>query len=263
MTVSCFFDESGKFKDHKVVSIGGVAAYAEQVAEFSREWGHLLWANGLKEFTAKQAFNARRPLSEKNTDTGIDRRIEAVLPFVGCIRKYLQVIVAASFDVHVFKKLPQHYFAFFGNDQVYTAFARCILQVLEFTPDDDRVSLIFDEDEETVVPFYRLYKQVKKKWPEAKQKLAAISFADDDDKVLFGLQASDLVASLIRLEMTRKWKRAKYDYSPLFKALTAPPQKHERLWFVGNALGNKENLMNVAEGLRDEWKKHQKRGKAT
>jgi hypothetical protein len=256
MTVSVFLDESGKFNDHKVISIGVVAAFAEQVEEFSREWGRILHANGLKKLSAKNVLNPNRPLSKKNCDTGVDARIQALLPFILCIRKYLQVVTSAAFDVSAFKKLPPHFFHFFGHDPVYVAFTYCILHVLDFTPARDRISLICDEDEETVLPFYRLYKQVKKKWPHAKQKLAAISFADDE--VLYGLQASDLVVSLMRLEMASKWKRMRYDYSKLFQALTAPPdRKHERIWFVGTAIGNKDNLQNIANLLKSEWNKIQ------
>ena len=37
--VSAFVDESRKFKDHKVIAIGCVAGYNEQVGEFAQEWG--------------------------------------------------------------------------------------------------------------------------------------------------------------------------------------------------------------------------------
>jgi hypothetical protein len=45
-TVTAFFDESGKFKDHKVISFGGVAGFNEEFNPFADEWGRLLYRNG-------------------------------------------------------------------------------------------------------------------------------------------------------------------------------------------------------------------------
>src|ERR1700683_88712 len=47
-TVTSFFDESGKFKDHKVISFGGVSSYNEDFPAFAEEWNRLLVKNGLK-----------------------------------------------------------------------------------------------------------------------------------------------------------------------------------------------------------------------
>jgi hypothetical protein len=86
--------------------------------------------------------------------------------------------------------------------------------------------------------------------------MVAISFADD--QYLYALQAADLVAGLTRLEITRKWKRDKYEYKELFEALSMQPEKHEKLWFAGMALGDKESLSVLAKDLKKEWDKAQK-----
>jgi hypothetical protein len=256
MTVSGFLDESGKFKDHKVIAIGCVADFAERLQGFTQDWGTLLHRNGLEELTAKRVLNARRPLSERTPALGIESRIEALLPFVSCIRKNLQVITGCAVDVRIFKKLPQHFFQSFGSDPSYMAVMRTMLQIAEFAPPRDRVSLIFDEDEETAWDFYRIYRRVKRVWPQAKRKFSAISFADD--RALFGLQAADFVASIIRHEVTRQVTRAKYDYRPLYNALIADPEKHERLMYVGIAIAKKDNLLKTAESLKEEWAKFKK-----
>jgi len=61
-TVTAFFDESGKFKDHKVISFGGVAGFNEEFPSFADEWGSLLYRNGLQVLSAKDAFNSRIPV---------------------------------------------------------------------------------------------------------------------------------------------------------------------------------------------------------
>jgi len=113
--------------------------------------------------------------------------------------------------------------------------------------------MICDDDEGTALPFYRLYRRVKKVWPEARRKFAGISFVDD--RYLFGIQASDFVASLIRLEATEQITGEKYDYSSLYKALTAVPDKHEKyLMNIATAIANKDKMLATAESLRDRYK---------
>jgi hypothetical protein len=80
MTVNAFFDESGKFKDHAVVSFCGVASAPAQFQAFSVDWGRCLLENGLQVLTAKDALNARMPLSDKNPAWGTANRIQALLP---------------------------------------------------------------------------------------------------------------------------------------------------------------------------------------
>jgi len=54
-TVTTFFGESEKFKDHQVISFGGVAAFNENIQNFVDEWGHLPRSNG------PQALSANLP----------------------------------------------------------------------------------------------------------------------------------------------------------------------------------------------------------
>src|ERR1700730_3064555 len=102
-TVNAFFDESGKFKDHKVICFGGVASYAEHVTQFAQQWSLLLLRNGITGLSAKTILNPNRPLSAKNKDVGAAKRIDALLPFIQCIRKNLLVVTGITIDVDVFK----------------------------------------------------------------------------------------------------------------------------------------------------------------
>jgi uncharacterized protein DUF3800 len=255
-TVTAFFDESGKFKDHKVISFGGVAGYNEFFQPFADEWGTLLHRNGLQILSAKDAFNAGRPLSRKNTRVGVKERNEDLAQFVSCIRKHLQVVTGVTIDVRAFKKLPSHFFQTYGSDPIFVAFARALLKVVDFTPDGDKISFTCDDEEQLAFHIYRLYRRIKTKYPEARNKLVAISFADD--RVLFALQAADLVAALLRLEAGRKWLRAPYDYIPLFKALSKSPEKHERIWDVSIAFADKPTLIGLAESLKAQREKRKK-----
>jgi len=252
-TVSAFFDESGKFKDHKVISIAGVASFAQEFQGFGTEWERLLRTNGLSDLSAKNVLNPNRALSKKNTEVGLQKRIGTLLPFVLCIRKHLQVVTGVAVDVAVFRKLPSHFFQILGHDPAYVAFLRSMLRVVEFTPSKDKINLICDDEEQTALPFYHLYRRMKKVLPEAKEKMASISFADD--RYLFGLQASDFVSSIIRQQVTKEMKRVKYDYEPLFTALTKSPEPHERLWTVEIAKGGRTTLLKLADDMKKEINK--------
>jgi hypothetical protein len=190
-TVTTFFDESGKFKDHDVVCFGGVASYSEDIARFAQEWGRLLAINGIKEFSAKHAFNPRRPLGKKNSAIGVRKRIAALRPFIQCIRNNLLVVTGVTVDVPAFNELPSHLYQIYGKDPAFMAFMRTLLYVLDFTPHKEKISFICDDEEQMALPFYRMYRRIKKMWPGAKEKLAAISFVDSS--VLWGVQAADLL----------------------------------------------------------------------
>jgi hypothetical protein len=249
-TVTAFFDESGKFKDHKVISFGGVAGFNEQFNSFADEWGSLLYRNGLQLLTAKDALNARRPLSQKNTRVGVNERNQDLSPFLACIRKHLSVVTGVTIDVRAFKTLPSHFFQTYGDDPAFMAFARALLKVVEFTPGQDKISFICDDEEKLAFPMYRLYRRIKTVYPAARNKLVGITFADD--RVLFGLQAADLVAGLLRREAERKWLRVQYDSLPLFQALSKSPEKGERIWDLSIAFADKRSLIAVAESLKAE-----------
>jgi hypothetical protein len=253
MTVSAFIDESGKFKDHKVICIGCVAGFNEHVDNFAQEWGRLLEQNGMKNFHATKALKHHVPLGTKNAALGLKDRIEALLPFVRCIRKHLGVASGCWIDVKIFKNLPSHFFQVFGHDPSYMAFMRTILLVADFTPDRDGMVLVCDEDEETALEFYRLYRRIKKVMPEVKRKLAAISFCDDTQ--VLAVQAADFVASMVRLDALARRDKKKHEYRKLFKALTANPEKHERIWFCGIAKGDKKALLQTAKDTTADLKR--------
>ena len=254
MTVSGFFDESGKFTDHRVICIGCVASFNQHVDEFAHEWGRLLAMNGMKNFHATKAIKHHVPLGTKNPAFGRKERIEALIPFIGCIRKHLAVALGCWVDVKAFNNLPANFFRVYGRDPSFMAFVRTLLKVVEFTPDGDKAVLVCDEDEETVVNFYRLYRRIKKVIPEVKRKFAAISFCDDN--YVFAVQAADFVASMVRLDALAKRDKKKNDYLPLFKALTAEPdRKHERIWYAGIGRGDKESLMRIAANTIDDLKR--------
>ena len=232
VTVSSFFDESGKFKDHDVVSFGGVVSPAQHFGnQFAAEWARCLYANGLKTLEMKEALKHHRPLSEKNPALGIENRIAALLPFMDCIRRHLMVITSLAIDVKAFRALPSHYFQMMGDDPNFTAFTRTLLAVLEITQNDDKISLICDDEEEAAWPIYQMYRRIKIVYPDAHEKLKAITFADD--RWSFGLQAADMVISLTRREAGKRFYGEEMITDKLFSVMTnTTPKDGDTFWLI-------------------------------
>ena len=253
MNVSGFIDESGKADTSKVISIGCVASYNNHFDDFVQGWGRLLALNGLKEFHANKAFQHYKPLSKRVDAIGVQSRIDALMPFVLCIRKHLQFAAGCVVDVRAFKKLPKMFFKGYGEDPCYMAFVRTVLYMCDYMPDRDKAVLVCDEDEKTTLPLYLHYRKIKKELPDVRQKLKAISFCESEH--LFGIQAADLVASLVRLDGQRRLAREHYDFRALFDALNAIPERHERFWGCGIATANKRTINEIARTTLEDMKR--------
>jgi hypothetical protein len=251
LTISTYFDESGKFKDHDVVSFGGVVSPSMHFnGPFRAGWARCLDANGLETLTMKEALHAERPLSDKNPAIGVESRTASLIPFIDCIRKHLMVITGLAIDARAYAALPSHYHQAMGDNPCFTAFTRTLLGVLEVTDTEDKISLVCDDEEEAAWPMYQLFRRVKILYPEARDKLRAITFADD--RWSFGLQAADLVVSLTRQEAAKKFFGTEYEYSSLFSALSNPhPKDGDKFWLIQFGFCDAAML----ERLGDSWVK--------
>ncbi len=103
-------------------------------------------------------------------------------------------------------------------------------------------------EEQTALPMYKFYRRLKLIDSDAGDKLAAISFADDS--VLFGIQAADLVASVMRFEAHKKFFGTEYDYRKLHETITKQPSGDEQIHLVEYAFCDERMLRRTADGLR-------------
>ncbi|HTS04592.1 MAG TPA: DUF3800 domain-containing protein [Candidatus Eisenbacteria bacterium] len=254
-TIAAFFDESGKLKSHGVVSIGCVAGYVERFnTSFGEEWEALLNYYGIQTLSGKKVLNHHIPLSTKRPCLGVQERTEALLRFIRCMRKHVQLITGLATDAKIFKTLPSHFFEVYGHDPIFMTFVRTAMHVTEFTPDRSKITMICDDDEETALHFYRLYRRVKKVWPDARRKFGGIAFVDD--RYLFGVQASDLVASIVRYQGAFQLNGEAYDYQPLYEALIAHPEKHESFLFnIAIGIGDRKKMSEMAEQMKDDYER--------
>jgi hypothetical protein len=96
-----------------------------------------------------------------------------------------------------------HYRQAMGDNPFFTAFTRSLTAALEVTHTEDKISMICDDEEESAWPMYQLFRKVKILYPDAREKLQAITFPDD--RWSFGLQPADLIVSLTRQEVAKRF----------------------------------------------------------
>lgn len=220
LVLSSFFDESGKFKDHKVVSFCGVCATPARLNVFGEEWNELLRRSGLPYLTMKRALAHHRALSSNIPKQSASDRIEALKPFSSCIRDNLELGIVIQIDVQGYAELSPHARRSIGNskDPYYLAFVRSLTQLAEYSSNAS-VSFICDDGEDTALNCYKFYRQIRKLDHTWRERLVSLSFADD--KKFSGLQAADMLASLARLDARRRFYREQYDYKALAHHLMA------------------------------------------
>jgi len=250
VTVSAFMDESGKFSDSEVIAISAVIGLNRAHMDgFAPEWGFWLKHNGLEFLKTTEALKLHRPLSPRVPACEVQQRIDALLPFVLCIRKHLQMVTGIAIDVAEYASLPEQFRNIWGNDPIYTAFARVILEIIKECPDDGRILLYCDDEEQTALPFYQLYRKIKNQYTDARSKLRGITFADDE--LQFGLQATDLVSSLVRQEALFRFRNKPYAFQPLFEALEAQPVVGEAIIRCAVAWCDREQLIRLGRNYKE------------
>ncbi len=249
--LNSFFDESGKFKDHKVVSFCGVCATPSKLHIFDEEWRELLRRFDLPYLTMKRALANHRALSPKIPKQSADDRAEALKPFSSCLRNNLEVGVVIQIDVQGYAALSPKARKSIGNanDPYYLAFIRSLTELTAYAHGEINVSFICDDGEDTALPCYKFYRQIRKLNPIWRDRLVSLSFADD--KKFPGLQAADMLASLARLEARRRFYREHHDYRGLVNHLLADSVPTSIQW-LHLSLGKSElqSLSNALDKLK-------------
>lgn len=245
MTLQTFLDESGKFHNNRIVSFGGMWGPTPSFPAFNQEWHYLLHNAGLEVLEMKRALNSQVPLSATNPALGTENRMQALYPFVACVRKHMPEIVGIAIDVAAFKSLVGDlHKKMFGDDPFYTAFARMVLHILSHTGPEVKAHLICDDEEAIALGMYDLYRKVRNKIPGAREGFQALTFADD--RWSMGLQAADMIASLMRQEADRLFFRKEYVYQPLFNAMAAEPKPYEAFKVCGVCFIDEDKLLSLA-----------------
>jgi hypothetical protein len=234
--LTSYWDESGKFEDQKVVSFCGVCLSRSKIESFEEDWSELLRRNGLSYLKVSDALKADRKLSAIIPAQTVGERIEALKPFVSCLAERFELGVAIAVNVEAFKRTKEHIKKKIagGEDPFYFAFLTAIAHFVNYRQEDDRIAVVFDDDEKTASRCLALYRRMKIIDADYRAALASITFADD--QAYKPLQAADLLAGLVRLQCDFQFSDRSYDYQSLFEHLAedrGPRFIQWRIAFVG------------------------------
>lgn len=171
--IQAFFDESGKKSDHPVVTFSGVCVPSQRLEGFDSAWRILLDQYGLPSLHMKQVSRLSRKVGTKMlANQSPEERMDLLIPFADCINDHLEFGLIQAWDVVGFNNLgkQERYALGSPNDPYYVAFARALSQIEELLLEDDRVSLICDDDRETAWDCYRHYRGLQAVSPAIRKK---------------------------------------------------------------------------------------------
>jgi Protein of unknown function (DUF3800) len=220
-----FCDESGKYQTDPVIAFSGVSATDDRLAAFNAHWRSLLRSYELADLHMER-------ISRLVEDHGyrfrkgqtIDERTELLLPFADCANKFLEMGFIQAWSVIGYNRLSRAAKLLLGgsNDPYFLAFVRGLSEIIAKVDEDDKVSIICDDDEFTAWDCYRHYREVGKADWRIQKKAVAITFAND--KHFPALQAADMVAFLARHEAGERFYGNTNTWKNLYRRLTTEPE---------------------------------------
>jgi len=128
------------------------------------------------------------------------------------------------------------------------------MEILSDSPEDGIISLYCDDEEKTAWPFYELYRKIKNQYPDARNKMKGITFADD--RLSFALQGADMVSSLIRQEALFRFRKKSYDFKQLYDGIEKQPESWESILKSGVAWCDSAQLTKLGANYKAAKKDH-------
>jgi hypothetical protein len=258
-----FCDESGKYHNPNdpLIAFAGLCANPDRLRPFDSEWRSLLLSYEIKSLHMKHISRLEEQHGYRfHAYQTIDQRTDLLLPFVDCINKHLEMGFLQAWDVRAYNTITLEAKKLLGgsSDPFYWAFVRGLTEIVDRIGEDDKISIICDDDEETAWNSYLHYREAGKARWEIPKKSVALTFANDT--YFPALQAADLVAFLTKHEANEQFFKQPNIWSRLYSRLTTepePPYGTMRWWAAYN---DKDRIAAVAADLqrRAEQKKLEK-----
>jgi hypothetical protein len=246
-----FCDEGGKYHTGDVVSFVGLVVSPARLQTFNDAWQALLQSYELHSFHMRQladVYSAHGPKLPR--DRTIPQTITALIPFADCINANLEIGLIQAWDVKGYISMPTAAKERLGgslDDPHYMAFVRGIVEVNSRLLENNTVNVICDDDLMKAWDMYLHYRAICQAMPEIKKRVAALTFARDDD--FPALQAADMLAFLSRLEAEARFGREPNQWKGLFDHLIKEPKPGRGLmrWF--SMFADETALLTLAASL--------------
>jgi uncharacterized protein DUF3800 len=94
-----YFDESGKYKDHPVITFSGFVAGFQQWQNFQDKWNGLLREYKIDAVHTSKAIRYSRPYGNMKACRTAEDRAKDILPFIREIREGIELGIYFAVDV--------------------------------------------------------------------------------------------------------------------------------------------------------------------
>jgi hypothetical protein len=258
-----FCDESGKYHNPNdpLIAFSGLCITPDRLGPFDREWRALLRAYEIDSLHMERATRLIENCGYRlHSHQTVEERTELLLPFADCINKHFEVGFIQAWSLKGFNSIPNEARKHLGgsSDPYFLAFVRGLQEVSHSMGEDDRISLICDDDVDTALDCYTHYRKVGQADHTIAKKTVAISFAND--KHFPALQAADMAAFLTKHEAGFRYEQIPNMWEVLYDRLVTEPEPPYGIMRWRGNFADEELLVKMANQMAElaEQKKHEK-----
>jgi Protein of unknown function (DUF3800) len=245
-----YFDETGGISSNRPVLVyGGFVDGHVHWTEFYNRWNELLRNYRIQKFRAVEALRYSQSYGTMKPGTAKERAAD-IIPFIRAISEILEMGVCVAVDINAYMSADPIIRDSFSQDPHYFAFYQLIVAMLRHyeIPRRYEIGIICDDEQQKSIRCYEMLKKMKLAYPEVKERVTSICFADDAG--FPPLQCADLFAYISRREAEKRFFGMPYEYEELFSEFTrVAPDTGKHLHFI-SPFNDREALDKLAEELR-------------
>jgi hypothetical protein len=249
-----FCDESGKYHNpaDPLIAFSGLCITPDRLSAFDNEWRTLLRSYEIDSLHMERVTRLVEDHGYRfRKGQTAAERTELLFPFADCINKHFEIGFIQAWSLRGFNSIPNDARKLLGgsSDPYFLAFIRGLQEVADGMGEDDRISIICDDDVNTALDCYTHYRRIGEADWTIQRKTVAISFAND--KHFPALQAADVAAFLTKHEAGWRYEKVPNTWERLFDRLvTVPEPPYGIMRWKGN-FADEEQLVKMAIEMGD------------
>jgi hypothetical protein len=231
-------DESGKLTQSDITSFCGYVGHALEFERTMTEWNNCRFAWGVPPLHRRYLIEPERDKSgewqEIKARWGQDweRKRDAMLDEFGRILRDSHLAAVGSVvDAAYFRSMPDSNWKKGMKDPLFLGLFTLLMESLDRIDVLNRsmsLAVVIDDDPQYAKDCYDLLTQLKNMFPRVRERISAITFADD--KQYPALQMADLIAHESRSLMLDRQRGKKAEPSSLYISLTRRGIHQPKFW---------------------------------